>query len=90
MQAIITHYVPPTNTRSPRIKASCARGSIFVSYPHELSGSEVHVYAAQQLVNKFIAEDLKQYGTPANKNPWGKARVTGQLPSGDEAHVFTA
>jgi len=39
MQAIITKYLAPTNTRGARIKASCQAGSITVPYdgenPHE-------------------------------------------------------
>lgn len=88
MQAIITKYLPATNTKSSRVKATCARGSLVVSYPHELSGDAIHEYAATQLVNKFVALDLHVYGTPRSKNPWAKARVLGTLPSGDVAHVF--
>ena len=90
MQAIITRYVSATNTKPSRIKASCARGAVLVSYPSELSGDAVHSYAADLLVARFIKEDAKQYGTPAAKNPWGRSRVVGQLPSGDMAHVFTS
>lgn len=88
MQAIITKYLPATNTKPSRISAKCARGSIIVSYPHELSGDACHVYAVDQLVARFAAEDLTQYGTPLAANPWSKARVFGTLPSGDVVHVF--
>lgn len=90
MQAILTKYLGATNFRGSRIKASCARGSMMVSYPYELSGDAVHVYAADLLVKKFVAEDAKQYQTPAEKNPWNRPRLVGQLPSGDHAHVFTS
>ena len=89
MQAIITKYLSATNTRGSRIKATCDRGSIIVSYPHELSGSDVHVFAANALVARFADEDSKTYGTPRNENPWLHPRVCGGLPSGDVAHVFT-
>lgn len=88
MQAIITKYLPATDRLSSRIKATCARGSVTVSYPHEFSGDAIHAYAANKLVEKFVAEDVKQYRTPPAKNPWAKARVLGTLPSGDVAHVF--
>ena len=42
MQAIQTKYLPATNTRGSRIKATCDRGSITIPYPRELSGDEVH------------------------------------------------
>lgn len=90
MQAIITRYLPPTNTKPSRVKASCARGSVTISYPHELSGEEVHVFAASALVAKFVKEDVAQYKTPADKNPWNRKRVVGQLPSGEHAHAFVS
>lgn len=88
MQAIITRYLGPTDYRGSRIRASCERGSLTVSYPHELSGEDVHIYAAQSLVEKFAAEDEKKYGTPQKKNPWLNRRVCGQLSNGDYVHVF--
>lgn len=88
MQAIITHYIAPTNFKPSRIKASCARGKIIVSYPYGLSGDAVHEFAASELVRKFCAEDFDNDGTPIEHNPWNRPRVVGQLPSGDFAHVF--
>lgn len=90
MQAIVTRYVPATNTKPSRIKASCVRGSVLTSYPHELSGDAVHEYAAAALVAKFCAADRKEYGTPIEKNPWNQPRVSGWLPSGGMAHIFTS
>lgn len=90
MQAIITKYLPATNTKPSRIKATCARGSIVTGYPHEFSGDACHEYAAQRLVSRFLAEDAKEYGTKPEKNPWAKKRILGTLPSGDVCHVFTA
>ena len=88
MQAIITKYIPATNTRGSRIKAKCERGSITISYPDELRSEDVHIFAAKKLVEKFTQEDLKQYGTPLDKNPWMKPRASGELPDGSTAHVF--
>ena len=77
MQAIITKYLPVTNSRGSRIKATCAAGSITIDYPHELSGMAVHASAAKALVQKL---------------GWGFAHygdlMGGQLPSGDYAFVF--
>ena len=80
--------MPATNTRDGRIKAKCERGAISIPYPHELSGDDCHVAAAQALVEKFAAEDLKEYGTPIIQNPWMRERVAGGLPGGTVAHVF--
>lgn len=86
MQAIITKYLPPSNVRGARIKASCERGSVTIGYPHELSGDKCHVAAADALIAKFIKEDAENYGT--HVNPWSKPRVCGQIPSGEYVHVF--
>lgn len=88
MQAIITHYLPATNTRCSRIKASCARGSVIISYDSGYSDERAHTKAADELVNKFVTEDVEKYHTLRAANPWNRRRVVGQLPSGDHAHVF--
>ena len=86
MQAIHTKYLPATNCKGSRIKATCDRGSITVPYPHELSGDACHRYAVDALITRFIEEDNAKYGT--NKNPWSDPYVTGGLPGGTCAHVF--
>lgn len=87
MQAIITKYLSPGNVRGARIKASCERGSVTIGYPHELSGENVHIAAADALVAKFVKEDAEKYGT--HVNPWSAPRVCGQIPSGEYVHVST-
>jgi hypothetical protein len=87
-QAIETKYLPATNYRGSRIKAACERGSITIDCPHELSGADCHIAAAQALCDKFVAEDAKKYGTPADKNPWSAPRVCGGTKGG-YVHVFT-
>jgi hypothetical protein len=66
MKAIITKYIPCTNTKGSRIKASDSdRNSITISYPYELSGEAVHKLAAIKLCEKMgwstdlIGGDLK-------------------------------
>jgi len=86
MQAITTKYLPATNFKGSRIKAECERGSITIRYPHEFSGDEVHIHAADMLVQKFIKEDKAKYGT--EKNPWSLPRVCGETKSGIRVHVF--
>lgn len=53
MKAIQTRYMPATNTRGSRIKAS-AEGvkSLSIPYPHELSGAAVHAAAAVELCKR--------------------------------------
>jgi len=86
MQAIHTKYITQTDKLGSRIKATCERGSITISYPHGLHGDEVHRDAVRQLVARFIAEDsIRQ---PVSVNPWSRPFVTGCLPDGTYAHVF--
>ena len=53
MQAIVTKYLPPSNIRGARIKATAEAGSVTISYPHELRGQSCHRAAAQALADKF-------------------------------------
>ena len=53
LQAIITKYIGPTNTRAARIKATCAGGSLTVSYDHALDLDAQHHAAAIGLCNKL-------------------------------------
>lgn len=73
MQAIITKFLPCTNTKGSRIKATCQAGSIIIDYPHELSGMDCHAKAAYALLSKMH---------------WDYKLVGGQLPSHDYAFVM--
>ncbi len=88
MQAIQTKYLPPTDTKGARIKATCERGTRTIPYPYELSGDSVHREAALQLIERFVAEDWKERSIPPSQNPWKRAFVTGSLPDGSMVHVF--
>lgn len=90
MQAIVTKYLPATNTKPSRIKATCARGSLTVSMSYETGIDGEHDMAARALCRKFAVEDKAKYGTEPLKNPWMKPFVSGCLPSGNYAHVFTS
>jgi hypothetical protein len=57
MQAIHTKYLPATDSNGSRIKAKCARGSIVIPFPHELTGDETHRAAVLALVTRFLDED---------------------------------
>lgn len=79
MQAIQTRYLSPTNSRGARIKATCAAGSITISYPYDLSGQAVHRKAAEALVSKLGWVD-PHYG----------GLLGGCLPNGDYCFVFNS
>lgn len=85
MQAIITKYLPPTNFRGSRIKASCERGSITVEYDHSKGCEGAHIAAVDALVSKFVEEDKERYGSESN--PWARPRVVGGLPGSGYVHV---
>jgi hypothetical protein len=53
MQAIVTKYLNPTDTKGSRIKATCDAGSVTIPYPHELSGIAVHEAAVAALLAKL-------------------------------------
>lgn len=74
MQAIRTKFIPPTNTRGDRVKASCQAKSITVAWEYGLDTEEMHRAAAVQLCLKlgWHFEDL----------------ATGQLPDGSYCHVL--
>ena len=72
MQAIITKYIGPTDTKPSRIKATAAAGSITVSYDHSLNIDGNHIAAAQELAAKF---------------GWTGKWVQGCLHTGDYVHT---
>ncbi len=78
MQAIITKYHCPTNTRGPRISARCDAGRISVPYPYGLSGQAVHRAAAEALAAK-LGWTGDRYGE----------LLCGGLPSGEYVFVFS-
>lgn len=87
MQSIQTKYLPATDSNGSRIKAKCARGSIVIPFPHELTGDAIHRAAVLALVLRFLDEDAAK-GTPRETNFWNRAFVSGSLADGSMAHVF--
>lgn len=80
MQAIITKYYGPTNTRGSRIKAKAAAGFAWHSWDHELTADENHRAAAEKL--------CKALGwIPAETNAY-TTLVQGQLPDGTNVFTF--
>ena len=53
MQAIVTKYLGPTNTRGARIKATAQAGATYLSWDYALDTSANHRAAAIALANKF-------------------------------------
>jgi len=74
MKAILTRYLPATNTRGTRIKAM-AEGvaSLTVAYDYAGENADNH-YAAARAMQKRMA--------------WTGELVSGGLPCGDYAHCF--
>ena len=53
MQTIMTKYLGPTNSRGPRIKATCWNGTATVSYAYEKETRDNHQAAAEALIAKL-------------------------------------
>jgi hypothetical protein len=85
MQAIITKYLPATDLRGSRVKATCERGSVTIGYPYERGpGEDAHRAACEALVEKFDAEDRARFAPvdPGYVPTWGSLRwVCGGLPA---------
>jgi hypothetical protein len=56
MQAIVTKYLPATNTRGSRIKATGWAASVTVGYDYRLGSTGNHKAAVQALCDKLNAE----------------------------------
>lgn len=90
MQVITTKILPATNTKPTRIKASCARGSITVSYDHAGAAEEGHRHCALALCRSFVEADAQKYGEASiASNLWERPFVSGQIQNGDWVHVET-
>lgn len=76
MQAILVKYLPPTNNKAGRLRASCAAESIIIGYPHE-QGTDAHKFAAEALCTKL------GWLPPAYSKIVG-----GELPDSSEVFVF--
>lgn len=89
MQAIITKYLPATNTKGSRIKAVCERGSVTIPFNHSGDSENAHRLAVQALVAKFVAEDSDHIAMFPEDNPWNRPFVSGQTNNdGPYVHVF--
>lgn len=73
MQAIQTKYLPVTNTKGSRIKATCAAKSIIVGWDYGLNVEENHTQAASILVSEL---------------GWNVELKSGQLKDGSFVHVL--
>lgn len=86
-QAIQTRVIPATNTKPTRIKATCERGSLTLSWD-SLDGNRVeekHHEVAKKLAQKFVTEDEKEWGK--GHSSWDYPLVTGALKD-SYVHVF--
>lgn len=52
-QAIITKYLPPTNSRGARVKAKCYAGSVTIPWDDALDVDDNHTAAAVALCKKL-------------------------------------
>ena len=87
--AIVTKYKAATNYKGARIIVKSCRGRKVYPYPYELSGSDCHIWAADQYLKAIAEEDAAKYGAAIG---WGKISdfSVGVLPSGEYAFVLNA
>lgn len=53
MQAIVTRYLGPTDTKGARVKAACEAGSLTVSWSYAIGTEENHDRAAHALAERL-------------------------------------
>jgi hypothetical protein len=77
MQAIVTKYIGPTDTKCSRVKAFCLTNTkgVTISWDSELTSDQNHAAAAEAFKEKMLWT-----GYPKT--------VMGALPDGSVAHVF--
>jgi hypothetical protein len=57
MQAIVTKYLNPTDTKGARIKATCDAGYVTVPFDYAGTEEQTHASAAMALVRKLGWQD---------------------------------
>lgn len=82
MQAIQTKFLPATNARDYRIKASCERGSITIPFPETIEGEEAHRFAVDALLKKFQKEDSARAEEQEAVHWWPGGYVMGAVKGG--------
>ena len=76
LQAIQTKFLPATNSRGERIKATCKAASITINWPYGLDNDECFEAAAKSLMNKL------------GWSEFFRIAAGGVLPNGDYAFTL--
>lgn len=81
LAAIVTKYVPCTNTKPSRIKVMSQRMTKFYSYDTRVNCEDAHIVAVSKYLDDIKAEDLAKYG---DDKGWGDISdfSIGGLPEG--------
>ena len=88
-QAIVTRYLGPTNTRPSRIRATCDRASITISFPQGESLVDAHAEAVRALLAKFHKEDAPDGDFRFRSWPAFERWVCGGMPQASkDAYVW--
>jgi hypothetical protein len=80
MQAIVTTYCGPTNTKGSRIIARCQAGSVTHHYDYALNTERNHHAAAEKLIRKLG-------WTPDQGKGYAGQWVAGHLPN-NKSNVY--
>ena len=81
-KAIVTKYLPPTNYKGARIKATSTDGSVTLSYDYEVSAERNHLDAAESLALTYWNEHLDLIG---GERPDGKGFCFVQNPKENDS-----
>jgi hypothetical protein len=81
--SIHTRFLPATNCRGARIKATLGKDSVVIPYPYDKTGGNCHQEAAEALQSK-----LRTTHDTGGWHAWDRPFVSGELPDGSWAHVF--
>ena len=84
LQAIVTKYIPMTNTKGARIKATAAAGSLTVSLS-KLDGDD----GRKDAITRNDAQHWEVARLLCEKFKWNVSLQTGALPNGDYVQVMT-
>ena len=88
-QAIVTRYLCPTNTRPSRIKVTCDRASLTITFPQGESLVDAHAVAVRALLAKFHKEDAPDGDYRYRSWPEFGRWVCGGMPqSSKDAYVW--
>ena len=89
MQAIVTKYHGPTETKGSRITAKCGAGSVTVDYYALQPEAQDQGWPGEEGVHRAAAERLKKMlVSKKGLTHWDKPTAAGWIDGNSYAHVY--